>query len=690
MNQTGQQKLGTHRIEEGLPQEDSLYPAWFSFVYNQKILPGVQPVIGRSWKRCWSRVNPLQPARSPHLNENNFFTTQLVSFDLLSIALPILEDVQQCGQGTSTAILFANSAGCILQISGDRDILEALESCGVVQGGFVTEDQVGTNAIGLALMERMPVQVVGAEHYVQSFHQFGSAAAPLFDLTGHSLGVVGVFTTRKKYHSYALGMVMVTAKAIEGQCQSEVLMNEQNSQMAELNAVLSAISEGILVINADNVVIQANTPASQLLGMQVKNLLGRTLNPYENVQPPIGDAIHAHSPLTDNEVRINLDGKFTNVILSLRYVYNNKAIRWIIATLRPVKEVRQLVQHQMGATAAITLEDIPGNSPAIKQVREQARKAAPATASILIHGEPGTGKNALASAIHNLGPNHDGPYVIFACGSIPNELVLTDLLGFDETFFSRPVGNRPGKFELAEGGTLFFQDIDLLPLEAQNVLLNVLEMGIAQRLGSSRPIPVDCRIIASTSVDIKYLITQKGFRSDLFYRLSVFSITLPPLRERPQDIPEIITRITNRFSNQTGYKITLGAGVMEVLKKYYWPYNIREIEAVIGKTAMQVGRDGVIQIKDLPSSILLSKHSLSTEERDYKINTLDELEKQTILKTIKMCRGNVTRVSEILGISRTTLWRKMKSYSISLENDTLLEHDMNLLEETKPDPISMN
>jgi transcriptional activator for dhaKLM operon len=619
--------------------QDKLYPAWCSFVYNQQILSGVQPVIARSWKRCWARVNPLQPARSSHLNENNLLTSQLVSFDLLSIALPILEDVQQCGEGASNAILFANPAGCVLHLSGDKDILEGLEACGVVKGGFLTEDLVGTNAVGLALMERMPVEVVGCEHYVQSFHQFGSAAAPIFDLTGHSLGVVATYTTKKKYHPYGLGMVMVTAKAIEGQCQSEVLMNEQNAQMAELNAVLSAISEGILVFNSDNVIMHANLPASQLLGIPVKKLLGRTINPLDNIQPSVIDAIQSNTPITDKEVCITYQEQSVNVILSLRYVYNKNNLRWMIATLRPVKEIRQLVQHQMGASAPLTLDDIPGSSAIIRHVRDQVRKAAPATASILINGEPGTGKNALASAIHNLSQKREGPFVIFACGSIPNELVLPELLGYDESYVSKQIKDRPSKFELAEGGTLFFQDVDLLPLEAQ------------------------------TSVDIKSMISQKSFRSDLYYRLSIFAIKIPPLRERPQDIPEIIHRILNRLSYQIGNNVSLGPGVMEILSHYDWPDNIREIEAIIGKATMQVGQDGVIQIKDLPTSVVTANSRMYEEDKDFQISTLDEMEKQIILKTLKQCKGNITRVAEVLGISRTTLWRKLKAYEIEVKVD---------------------
>lgn len=658
--------ISNHTNNPYLDEQDNLYPAWYSFIYDQKITSEVEPIIARSWKRCWARVNPLQPARSAHLNENNLLTSQLVSFDLLSIALPILEDAQQCVEGSTNALVFANSAGCILNLSGDLDILEDLESCGVVKGGFLSEELVGTNAVGLALMERMPVQVVGCEHYVQSFHQFGSAAAPIFDLSGHSLGVVGIYTHRKNYHPFGLGMVMGAAKAIEGQCQSEVLMNEQNSQMAELNAILSAISEGILVLNSDNIIVHANLTASQLLNIPVKKLLGRTINPITSLHPSILEAMKANIPVTDREVCITYGEQSINVILSLRYVYNKNDLRWTIATLRPVKEVRQLVQHQIGANASLTLEDIPGNSHTIRHVRDLVKKAAPATASILISGEPGTGKNAPASAVHNLSQKRDGPFVIFACGSIPNELVLTELLGYDDSLYGMPEKNRPSKFELAEGGTLFFQDVDLLPLEAQTILLNVLEMGVVQRLGSSRPIPVDCRILASTSADIPGLISQKSFRSELYHRLSIFSIHIPPLRERPQDIPEVISRILKRLSAQVGYKVTLGPGVIEILTGYVWPDNVREIESVIGKATMQVGKDGIIQIKNLPPSILMSNSAFSSEE-EIDLQTLEEMEKQTILRAIKQCNGNLTRVSEVLGISRTTLWRKLKSYQVEYD-----------------------
>ena len=182
-------------------------------------------------------------------------------------------------------------------------------------------------------------------------------------------------------------------------------------------------------------------------------------------------------------------------LISLDFVFKSPdRLQWIIVTLRSEKKVRKMIQQQVGATAALTLSDIPGEAPQMQRVRNFVRSAAGARASILIRGEVGTGKNALASAIHNAGPWHDGPFVIFASSSVPAELVVSDLLGYDESIENTRVSGRPSKFELAQGGTLFFQDVDALPLEAQAVLINALEMGVVQRLGSQRPVAVEARV----------------------------------------------------------------------------------------------------------------------------------------------------------------------------------------------------
>src|SRR4029078_8570832 len=170
-----------------------------------------------------------------------------------------------------------------------------------------------------------------------------------------------------------------------------------------------------------------------------------------------------------------------------------------------------------------------------------------------------------------------GPFVVFSCSSIPNELVISELLGYEEGDENRSLSGRPSKFELADAGPLFFQDVDVLPLEAQSVLLNALELGVIQRLGSQRTVEVNTRVVASTSASMETLMAQGAFRPDLYYRLSTFTVTLPPLRERPHDIPLVVNRVLARFEKQLGYPVILAPEVMDVFKKYPCAGNIREV-----------------------------------------------------------------------------------------------------------------
>jgi transcriptional activator for dhaKLM operon len=250
---------------------------------------------------------------------------------------------------------------------------------------------------------------------------------------------------------------------------------------------------------------------------------------------------------------------------------------------------------------------------------------------------------------------------------VPNELVISELLGYDESIENSRISGRPSKFELAQGGTLFFQDVDALPLEAQAVLINALELGVVQRLGSHRAVEVDARVIASTSANMEVLIAQGAFRPDLYYRLSTFTVTLPPLRERPRDIPLVADRILTRFTRQLGYQVSLAPGVTDVFKKYAWPGNIREMEAVLGRAATQLAGAGMIGLTHLPNNVRLMDANLQHIQPSLQVGSLHEMERETILLTLQMYRGNVSRIAQVLNISRTTLWRKLKDYGISPE-----------------------
>ncbi len=647
--------------------QGAMLEAWQRFTTNQQLDTIVPPLIAASWRRSWGRVNPNNTVEFTRMAGEHLLASQTASFDLMAIARPVMEDIYQCVQNSGTAIILTNSIGCMLDLVGDEEILNLMHEWGCGVGSILSEELIGTSSFGLALAERMPVQVAGTEHFVRQFHRATGAAAPMFDISGRLLGLLGLVMPVKRYHAHSLGLVAAAARAVENQHQSDLLMAEQNSQLAQLNTILSTISDGILVWNTDHMLVHANHAASQMLDIPAQSMVGKPAGALFTLPPFVEESIRQRKPLNDIEGAINIAGRIVNCLISLDFVFQSSSkLQWIIVTLRSEKKVRKLIQQQVGATAPLTLDDIPGEAPQMQHVRSFVRSAAGAQASILIRGEVGTGKNALASAIHNAGPRYDGPFVIFASASMPNELVISDLLGYDESIENKHVSGRPSKFELAHGGTLFFQNVDALPLEAQAILINALEIGVIQRLGSQRAVEVQARIIASTSADMEALISQGAFRPDLYYRLSTFTITLPPLRERPRDIPLVADRILARLRRQLGYQVSLAPEVMDVFRKYAWPGNIREMEAVLGRAATQVAGEGVIGLAHLPNKVRLMEANPHASQSfvQVKVSSLSEMERETILLMMQVYRGNISRMAHVLDISRTTLWRKLKDYGI--------------------------
>jgi transcriptional activator for dhaKLM operon len=649
--------------------QQSVLEAWKRFTTNQQLDPIVPPLIAASWRRCWGRVNPNRTVEFTRMGREHLLASQTASFDLIAIARPVMEDVYQCVQKSGTVIVLTNSIGCVLDLVGDEEVRKIMSEWGCGVGSILSEELIGTSSFGLALADRMPVQVGGAEHFVKQFHVATGAAAPLFDISGRLLGVLGLVMPVDRYHVHSLGLVAAAARAVENQHQSDLLMAEQNSQLTQLNTILSTISDGIMVWSAEHMIVHANHAASQMLGVPAQSMVGKSAGMLFTAPAFVQDSIRQRKPLTDVEAVMHVGERMISCLISLDFVFqSSEKLQWIIVTLHSEKKVRKLIQQQVGATASLTLSDIPGDAPQMQRVRNFVRSAAGARASILIRGEVGTGKNALASAIHNAGPRADGPFVIFASSSIPNELVISDLLGYDETVENKRMSGRPSKFELAQGGTLFFQDVDTLPLEAQAVLFNALEIGVVQRLGSQRAVEVEARIIASTSADMETLIAQGSFRPDLYYRLSTFTITLPPLRERPRDIPLVAERILTRFTRQLGYQVSLAPEVMDVFRKYAWPGNIREMEAVLGRAATLAG-GGWIGLEYIPNHVRLMEADPQAVKPSLQVNvsSLREMERETILLLVQMYRGNVSRMAQVLQISRTTLWRKFKDYGIDPE-----------------------
>jgi DNA-binding NtrC family response regulator len=301
-------------------------------------------------------------------------------------------------------------------------------------------------------------------------------------------------------------------------------------------------------------------------------------------------------------------------------------------------------------------EEIVGQSAAMAKVFDAIETVGPTDATVLITGESGTGKELVARAIHQASPRRFHPLVVIHCGALTETLLESELFGHEKGAFTGAQYRKKGKFEIAEGGTVFLDEIGDISLKTQTDLLRVLQEHEIVRVGSNQPIKVDFRCIAATNKDLEKLIEEGKFRPDLFYRLNVFRIELPALRERRDDIPALVNHFVRKFSLQMNKKITrVSPEAMDLLQQQPWAGNIRELENAVER-AMVVAQEPEIKEQDFVFKSTVSNGGPKS---------LDEMEKAHILRVLESCAWNQTRAAEILDIDRVTLHHKLKKYGWS-------------------------
>jgi len=634
---------------------------WEQFVTRRRLDPDLDPLVAASWERCFPRLNPLAPPALPCLEEQTLERVRLTLFDLIATARPMMEDLHQFTEGSGLAIVLLDGAACVLDVLGDPEIVRAVEAVGLRPGVYWGEGHVGTNAFALALLERTPAQVVGAEHFLALYHPWATTAAPIYGLDGQPLGAIGVMAPAERAQPDTLGMVMAAARAIENQLQAEANLRENHQLLAELQAILEAIDQVVLVLNAHGQVIRLNRTAARVLGLEPSGILGRPLTDHIRLPPTFHEALSDPTAHREAAGALIVDGDPMEGWIGLHAVTEGRRHLGFVLTFRRSEQVHQMVARLVGAQALMTLADIPGRSRAIQQVRQQARAAARTSLPVLLQGEAGTGKGVLARAIHNASTRASGPFIAVSCRAIPRELLTIELLGIEGgTFRNGPAEGRPGKFELAHGGTLYLDEIEALPLEVQAAILRILETGEVMRLGGWRPIRVDVRLIASSAADLERLVAEGHFQADLYHLLASTAIRIPALRERPEDIPLIAEAVFRRLRRASGRTYRLTEAALQQLKAYSWPGNVRELENVLERAAA-LSENGWIDLPHLPERIV---RGLTVEEPPEPIRPVEELEREAILRAAVQYRGRLGEMASALGLSRTTLWRRLKRYGI--------------------------
>ena len=338
-----------------------------------------------------------------------------------------------------------------------------------------------------------------------------------------------------------------------------------------------------------------------------------------------------------------------------------------IAHGRLADEARRL-QRQLSQSG--TLGHMAGASAGMRQVFSLVEQVAPSKAAVLITGESGTGKELVARALHSLSPRANGPFVALNCAAMPESLIESELFGHEKGAFTGAVERRAGCFELAQQGTLLLDEIGDMPLNTQAKLLRVLEDLRVRRLGGRTETVVDVRVLASTNKNLTEAIKQNQFREDLFYRLNVFEIHLPPLRERLEDVPVLARTLLDDLNRKHGTQVTeIAPDAMELLRHHRWPGNVRELRNALERAVILAG-EGTVLARHLPPAVVPAsarEAPVTTEASTGFLvlmpgTTIDDAERALVRRTLIMTKGNKTRAAEVLGISLKTLFNKLKAY----------------------------
>jgi transcriptional regulator of acetoin/glycerol metabolism len=656
---------------------------WLNFLQSGSAdTDAVREIILDSWRRCSSaRVDPHNHNIHPHLAAGQLTTLLAHHQQLLAVAQPFMADLYAIVKGTGFVVVLADENGHLLEILGDEGAKERPMTSNFFVGASWHERDAGTNAIGTALEERQPIQVTGPEHYCRKHHCLTCSAAPLFDPEENLIGVLDISGAYQGAHMHTLGMVVAAAKAISAQLR----IRSKNRQLAMANKKLvsffNMVSDGLLILDQQGAITELNPAAERIFRKKPLELTGVKL-----INLLVEDGREKHKVLelleTAGEMEVLLDtgqGHCQCLASAKPSLDERGTTNGSFVTLRPIKAVRHLVHRYSGYSASLQFSDIVGKSREMQEAIELAKLSAQTASNVLLQGESGTGKEIFAQSIHNQSDRRPAPFIPLNCGAIPRELLGSELFGYEEGAFTGACrGGKPGKFELAAGGTLFLDEIGDMPLEQQALLLRVIQEKRMTRIGGIKVIPVDVRLICATHKNLLEKVREGTFRQDLYYRLNVMSITIPPLRERIDDILPLFQYFLDKIGSDRGHRLMVDRDVMHYLYAYPWPGNVRELQNVVER-ATNLAVSGTVTVHQLPVEILgrqgppppavpscdQNGDEVSMAQRQQWAWQRRDREKNRLLHLLNAYEGNVTRVARELGVSRKTVYNRMHRFAIS-------------------------
>ena len=626
----------------------------------------LDPLIIRSWERC-RRFGLGENSTSPGLQPMDrvaLKTEQERNRYLLQQSRPIMEHVFEQIRDSGSMVILADANGLLLETVGDADFVGRADRVALSAGASWDENLRGTNAIGTALSEEMPVAVLGSEHFLEYNGFLTCCASPIFGPDGRLIGVLDISGDYRSHQRHTLGLARLSSAIVEKRLFEAAHGRDILVCFHSRADYLGSPKEGMAAVSPDGQVLAINRNGTELLGIRPVDAVRRDFSMvFESNLSTLVDRLR-HHPQASGEIHVN--GKAIHV--QLRGQLPPLAVAGRV--FDEVPAARPARRPEAGSTPRLNLDTLNTGDARLQAVIDRTRRLLGRDIPILIQGESGAGKEMLAKAFHNSGPRRDAPFVALNCASIPETLIESELFGYQGGAFTgaRKEG-APGKIQQAHGGTLFLDEIGDMPLNLQARLLRVLQERCVTPLGSTRTVQVDISLVCATHRKLREEVARGHFREDLYYRLNGMSVTLPALRERT-DIRALVAKLAAAETASRGTAVQFSAGALLAIEGYGWPGNIRQLFNVI-RVAIALLDDDETLITEthLPEELFeapLAAPAVATPAFDPWAaaplegqNSLDAISRQAAQRAVEAAGGNISSAARQLGISRNTLYRKL-------------------------------
>ncbi|MCK5772068.1 sigma-54-dependent Fis family transcriptional regulator [Algiphilus sp.] len=645
---------------------------------------GVENAISASWSRCIN-AHGLDPSRrqAPRVED----VTRINELEdqhetLISIARLEMDSLYEQIAGSGYALLLTDEQGVILYDKVDPTLSKSFRSAGLIHGANWSESAEGTNGIGTCIAERRAVTVHRNDHFRARHINLSCTGAPILNADGALTAVLDASCVNancsRASQMHTKAMVSMSARLIEKCLFLRRYRDHCILRFHSRAEFVNLLHDAALALDEDGRIAGADQAAMHLLGEAGHwTLQGRNISEILDLPAHISDPVYRRSQTALMPVRDHQHGRRFFLTCQPAPGETQRGGR-----LRDAGSGRKaLPVAQQGFSAEIDINTIAGSDPVMQRNARCARRLATSQVSILLQGPTGSGKDVFARAVHNAGDRADKPFVAVNCAAIPESLIEAELFGYKGGAFTgaRKEGAR-GRILQADGGTLFLDEIGDMPLELQTRLLRVLEERTVTPLGSERPVPIDIRLMSASLRNLDDMVAEGRFREDLYYRLNGITLKLPSLRER-SDMEEIIRQVFDVEAAESDDPITMSDAAMDILLRHEWPGNIRELRNVL-RTAVAMCEGGYVTPADL-SIADISWNSIAIEsskaiaaspsttaarapdETPGKTgNPLEQAERTALIETIEKHRFNMSRAARALGVSRNTLYRKMRQHGI--------------------------